>query len=267
MQTVGLARKISPRGRQSVPENRDQRQGPPGAQGKRQTGGRQEITVRRIAQDPLLEPYRERLDERIRRVAEMEKRLTGGRTSLADFASGHEYFGLHRLEGEWVLREWAPNATRIYLVGTMTGWQERDAFALQRPEGAEGVWEIRLPPDALSHGDLYRLRVHWTGRQGDRIPAYARRVVQDHDTLIFNAQVWAPPRTLPLAAAKDPGVRRSLRSSTRPTWAWPRRRRASARTGNSRSCTPAAHRPRRLQRRSSSWPSRSIRTTAPSATR
>ena len=27
---------------------------------------------------------------------------------------------------------------------------------------------------------------------GDRIPAYARRVVQDPESLIFNAQVWRP---------------------------------------------------------------------------
>ena len=27
---------------------------------------------------------------------------------------------------------------------------------------------------------------------GDRIPAYARRVVQDTESLIFNAQVWRP---------------------------------------------------------------------------
>ena len=36
-------------------------------------------------------------------------------------------------------------------------------------------------------------RMHWPGGEGDRIPAYARRVVQDPNTLIFNAQVWAPP--------------------------------------------------------------------------
>jgi 1,4-alpha-glucan branching enzyme len=47
-------------------------------------------------------------------------------------------------------------------------------------------------PDALRHGDLYRLRIHWNGGRGDRIPAYARRVVQDPGTLIFNAQVWMP---------------------------------------------------------------------------
>jgi len=44
----------------------------------------------------------------------------------------------------------------------------------------------------LHHRDLYRLRLHWSEGGGDRIPAYARRVVQDADTLIFNAQIWQP---------------------------------------------------------------------------
>ena len=41
---------------------------------------------------------------------------------------------------------------------------------------------------------MYRLRIHWPGGEGDRLPAYANRVVQDPETLIFNAQVWAPER-------------------------------------------------------------------------
>jgi len=158
------------------------------------TPGRiEKLAERLVAADPLLGPWREALERRLRRAAELEARLTEGRMRLADFASGHEYFGLHRRGGEWVLREWAPNATRVSLVGEMTDWKERTNFALERLDGADGVWEIRLPASAMAHGDLYRLRVHWIGGQGDRIPAWARRVVQDPQTLIFNAQVWDPP--------------------------------------------------------------------------
>jgi len=114
--------------------------------------------------------------------------------TLADFASGHEYFGLHFQRGEWVFREWAPNATAIYLTGDMSKWQVSREFELEKINGS-GVWEIRLAADKMAHGDLYRLRVCWPGGEGDRIPAYARRVVQDPKTLIFNAQVWLPPKT------------------------------------------------------------------------
>jgi 1,4-alpha-glucan branching enzyme len=41
---------------------------------------------------------------------------------------------------------------------------------------------------------LYKLRVHWNGGEGERIPAWTNRVVQDDVTKIFSAQVWAPEK-------------------------------------------------------------------------
>jgi 1,4-alpha-glucan branching enzyme len=145
-----------------------------------------------LENDPYLTPYEKVIRRRFNKIAETESMLTGDKISLADFASGHEYFGLHYSRNKWIFREWAPNADAIYLIGDMTDWRENNKFALE-PVDQEGIWEIRLPSDALEHGDLYRLRVHWPGGQGDRIPAWVRRVVQDPDTLIFNAQVWLPP--------------------------------------------------------------------------
>lgn len=144
-----------------------------------------------LESDPYLKPYERDLKRRFTRIAETEKVLTGNKISLADFSSGHEYFGLHFYRNEWIFREWAPNADAIYLIGDMTNWQEKKGFSLERINN-EGMWEIRLPADAMGHEDLYRLRIHWPGGQGDRLPAYSRRVVQDPDTLIFNAQVWFP---------------------------------------------------------------------------
>ena len=57
---------------------------------------------------------------------------------------------------------------------------------------AMGDWELIMPPEAVKHGDLYKLSVHWEGGSGERIPSYANRVVQDDKTKIFNAQVWQP---------------------------------------------------------------------------
>jgi len=144
-----------------------------------------------LAIDPFLQPYRAALERRLRKVEETERKLTQGKMRLTDFASGHEYFGLHFRNGEWVFREWAPNASGIFFIGEPTGWREIPEFALHRT-GGDGVWEIRIPGDGLAHGMLYRLRIHWPGGSGDRIPAYARRVVQDPSTLIYNAQVWHP---------------------------------------------------------------------------
>src|SRR6056297_2990149 len=141
--------------------------------------------------DPYLDPYQAEIERRLGKILQTRRRLTGGQISLADFAAGHEFFGLHYRDNQWIFREWAPNAEAIYLIGDMTDWQERPAFALENT-GNDGIWEIHLSPDALYHRNHYRLRIYWPGGSGDRIPAYARRVVQDPETLIFNAQVWAP---------------------------------------------------------------------------
>ena len=145
---------------------------------------------RLLKSDLALMPFSDQIRHRLELIEKTEKVLTQSKMSLADFASGHEYFGLHFSKDEWIFREWAPNATEIFIIGDMSNWQERKDFSLQKINN--GVWEIHLDPYQLAHGDLYRLSVRWTGGRGDRIPAYARRVVQDPKTLIFNAQVWSP---------------------------------------------------------------------------
>jgi 1,4-alpha-glucan branching enzyme len=149
--------------------------------------------ARMLAQDPWLTPYREALLKRHCRRNATRRQLCGKGTSLAEIAEDHHYFGLHREGGEWIFREWATNAEAVFLLGTFNGWEENQAFGLQRAEERDGVWELRLPDNRIAHGDLFRLRIYWPGGHGDRIPAYARRVVQDPLTQIFNAQVWSPP--------------------------------------------------------------------------
>ncbi|MBW2569376.1 MAG: alpha amylase C-terminal domain-containing protein [Deltaproteobacteria bacterium] len=144
-----------------------------------------------IDSDPYLRPYEKILRGRQKSIHETCERLTGGTMSLPEFACGHEYFGLHFKDNQWIFREWAPNATAVYIIGDISGWREKKEFALE-PVGNEGVWEISLSSNAFKHEDLYRLRIHWPGGEGDRIPAYARRLAQDPKTLIFNAQVWQP---------------------------------------------------------------------------
>jgi 1,4-alpha-glucan branching enzyme len=144
-----------------------------------------------ILRDPFLEPFASVLRQRHEKIRAMERRLTGGCMLLGDFASGHEYFGLHRDGDEWVFREWAPHATAIFLIGDFNGWRKEPEFALCRiSEG--GNWELRLPGDRLNHGQLYKLSIHWPGGHGERIPAYVRRAVQDPHTKLFAAQVWQP---------------------------------------------------------------------------
>jgi 1,4-alpha-glucan branching enzyme len=144
-----------------------------------------------IENDPWLTPYTGAIEGRHDHALWRESQLTGGKMSLKDFASGYLYYGLQRTKSEWVFREWAPNATDIYLIGDFSGWEEQERFRLKRINEA-GDWELRIPLGMIGHGQHYKMRVKWNGGQGDRIPAWCRRVVQDSNSKIFSAQVWDP---------------------------------------------------------------------------
>ena len=119
-------------------------------------------TLNLIKNDPWLEPYADAINGRHKHAAEKEAELTNkGKQTLSDFASGYLYFGLHRTDEGWVFREWAPNATQIFLVGTFNDWKEEKKYSLKRK--ANGNWEIKLPAGAMKHGDLYKLMVHYDG--------------------------------------------------------------------------------------------------------
>jgi 1,4-alpha-glucan branching enzyme len=146
----------------------------------------------KLKEDPHLIPYAAQLKQRADHINEVEKRLTQHTQSLDEFANAHEYFGLHQRNGNWIFREWAPNATAIYLIGDFTNWNLQETFALNYGD-QPGVWEIELPLETIQHQDLYKLHIFWPGGDAERIPAYARRTVQDPQTHIFSAQVWHPP--------------------------------------------------------------------------
>ena len=147
-------------------------------------------TLKLIKNDPWLTPYTQAIEGRHNSAVKKIEELTGGTGNLSDFADGYLYFGLHKEKKQWVFREWAPNANAIYLIGNFSNWEELPEYRLLAIGG--GVWEIKLPLKTLHHLDLYKLSVHWNGGQGERIPAWATRVVQDPETYIFSAQIWDP---------------------------------------------------------------------------
>ena len=139
--------------------------------------------------DPWLRPYREAVDARHARILADRRKLAGD-GPLGAAVNNHIYYPLHREGGRWVIREWAPNASRIFLVGDFNNWKRTEAYSF-RPVGA-GNWELSLPEMFLRHGELYKLWIEWPGGGGERLPAYVTRVVQDPVTKVFSAQVWDP---------------------------------------------------------------------------
>lgn len=139
--------------------------------------------------DPWLEPYRQSIDARHGRILEDRRKLFGERR-LSDAVANHLYYGVHKTETYWVIREWAPNATRIYLIGDFNNWKRTEGYCF-KPCGG-GNWELEVPLMFLHHGDLFKLWVEWPGGGAERLPAYATRVVQDPETKVFSAQIWDP---------------------------------------------------------------------------
>ena len=154
--------------------------------------------------DPYLAPYKDAIEKRHERILEERDKIALG-GSLADGLNNHLYYGLHRdADGSWVFREWAPNASRIYLIGEFNNWRRTAAYSLN-PIGG-GNWEIRLPAMFLHHQELYKLFIEWPGGGGERLPSYVRRVVQDPVTKVFCAQVWEPDEQYQWKNAR-PGAR------------------------------------------------------------
>lgn len=143
--------------------------------------------------DPWLTPFEADLDERASRFERTKKSLLGGTDgSLVDFANGYMYYGFHRTEKGWVYREWAPGADEMHLIGDFNGWNAT-SHPMKRLNG--GDWEIELGGEqALTHMSLVKVRVTRGGQSADRIPLYARRVVQSKQDNSFSAEIWSPEK-------------------------------------------------------------------------
>ena len=143
--------------------------------------------------DDVLKLYEADLDLRVNDYHKKREELIGANGSIVDFANGHEYFGIHRTSEGWVYREWAPGASKMYLAGEFNGWNHRK-HPMERLEN--GVFEIKLSKDTLWNGCKVLAIVEHDGQELERIPLYARRVVQDPTTYLWSAEVYDPETPL-----------------------------------------------------------------------
>lgn len=131
-----------------------------------------------VAKDGNLEQHRGHLEYRWSQY-ESATKLCG--PSLFEHANGHLDLGVTIGRTKQVtLREWAPTAKALAVVGNFNDWQpEGDGRWWATKEEATGVWSVTLPHNTLKHGDRYRLRVlKPDGGWVDVLPAYARFAVQ-----------------------------------------------------------------------------------------
>jgi len=140
--------------------------------------------------DPSLKPYEKDFDLRVERYQKKLKELLKKGQTLADFANGSAYFGFHKTKTGWYYREWAPAAEEMYLTGDFCGW-ERHAYPMKKKPG--GVFELFLKgTDTLKDGMRVMAIVVSGGKELDRIPLYARRVVQNPTDHSWDAVIYDP---------------------------------------------------------------------------
>ncbi len=142
--------------------------------------------------DAYLEPFKKQITDRYARLVIRRNELAGYGKKLKDSINNHLYYGVHKEGDCWAFREYAPNAVEIFVIGDFNNWKCVPEFAMKHIGG--GNWELKVPLEAVSHGDLFKWFVKWNGGEGERLPVYATRCVQDKKTYLFAAQVWMPEK-------------------------------------------------------------------------
>lgn len=137
--------------------------------------------------NPQLKDFAGDIDLRMSCYENTKKRLLPDGGNLNDFANAYDYYGIHHVDGGWVYREWAPSAYQLYLEGEFNGWNQT-SHPLTKLEN--GNWELFLEgDDALWDGCKVKTVVDANLTRTEHIPLYARRVVQDPQTITWSAEV------------------------------------------------------------------------------
>ena len=150
-------------------------------------------TPKLIKDDPWLEPYEEVVRRRLKRWREHLEEIRRNFGSLRGFADTHLQCGIHYDERSctWTVREWAPAAKSVSLLGDFNDWNS-ESHPLTQVE--HGLWQRILPGSTLAHRQHIKLHVIGADdSERDRIPACIQRTVQDEETHDYAGQIWHPP--------------------------------------------------------------------------
>ena len=143
--------------------------------------------------NPQLQPYAGDIDLRMFLYRSTKERILHEGQTLNDFANAHNYYGFHHVDGGWYYREWAPSAYQLYLEGEFNGWN-KTSHPLTKLDN--GNWELYLPgDDALWEGCKVKTVVDANMTRTEHIPLYARRVVQNKQTITFECEVTDDRKT------------------------------------------------------------------------
>ena len=139
--------------------------------------------------DPYLSDFENDINLRMDKLKEQKDKFLAGGKSLKEFANAHNYYGIHKVKGGWIYREWAPNADGLYLLGDFNNW-DKNSHPMTRLDN--GDWEIFIKGvRTLAHKSRLKVLVDANGQIKERIPIFATRVARD-ENLDFAAIVENP---------------------------------------------------------------------------
>ena len=145
-----------------------------------------------VQDDCWLEPYAGHISWRMSRLKEVIHEIEASAGSIEAYAQSHKELGIHYHPEKktWSVREWAPEAKYLSIVGDFNDW---DAGSHPLTKGDNGVWETTLEGKLLKHGNKVKLHISGADDSArDRIPATIHRALQDETTHDYAGQIWQP---------------------------------------------------------------------------
>jgi 1,4-alpha-glucan branching enzyme len=153
--------------------------------------------MRIVEQDPWLKPVSQAVTERYLRFKGRLQELEQNYGSLKAFATADKLFGFNydSMRKGWWFREWAPGASQLFIMGDFNDWNKYNHPLINN---GRGIWEIffddKTYHSSLVHESLYKRIVQSQIGENERIPVYAKRVIQDENSKDFSAQFWNPQK-------------------------------------------------------------------------
>ncbi|KAF6040298.1 GBE1 [Bugula neritina] len=144
--------------------------------------------------DPFLKPHQDDIQRRYACFEHKKTKICSSEESLLKFSKGYNYFGYHKTEdGGLVWREWAPNATSLYLRGDFNQW-EKEQYPFKSI--GYGKWELYLPATVhIPHKSIVKLLIRTReGQLLDRISPWSKYVKKPNEStnLSYDSVFWMP---------------------------------------------------------------------------
>ncbi|MBE6601881.1 MAG: 1,4-alpha-glucan branching protein GlgB [Ruminococcaceae bacterium] len=103
----------------------------------------------------------------------------------------YEYLGVHRKDGAFVFRVWAPNAEYVSVCADFNGWS-RDAHPMTRVT-ERGVWELFVPDSLARVGQRYKYCIRNRGQELLKSDPYAVSMEKPPETASVIAEIEGYP--------------------------------------------------------------------------